>query len=583
MSNHIRHKLNSSTELELADINTEETSLKNIDPNLDNSISNVKILTVNESYIPSLRALGTNLRNLTVLKIPHCGVRDLDGLSMCQNIKEIYLPFNEIVTIASIMFLTKLEVVDFESNNIASISEIDYLSILSNLKLLIFLNNPITEHSNYKEVIQQNVPNLHVLDDDQQNSSLKEEISSGKGQKKQETLKKQVKDFEKISNELSCGPNLLYSSKIPTRPQTAFPLGRNNNTNFTIKKNNNNTSTCDLTTYRESQSPLSKVILTNSNSMSSGYSQLTTGNIMAGSAARSLRSRDSSKLTNRTKSAKSSGPVNVESTVNGSGTGPGSTNILTFSGKASNSGTNTDDLGYIRPNLEEQKALFEKRYGLEQFKFKSGDRPATSYNNRSKTSLGTNLNHHQSSSHKVGSNGDTSKKLQNGNELDVDVVERELANVEDETDALLRELQEWRVQHHSVLENIKKTPKPNEPLQLEKHVMQPIPPKKHYEAARISQPPSTSQNTSSISTSISDPSNPNNYPIKALPPRSPEDSASSSKKISSARMRQFQRRSNQHKSSQSKQSSRDRSLTIEKPIINANDSATTSPQQLVNN
>ena len=58
MSNHIRQQMNSSTELDLADINTEETSLKNIDPNLDATIKKIKILTVNESYIPSLRALG---------------------------------------------------------------------------------------------------------------------------------------------------------------------------------------------------------------------------------------------------------------------------------------------------------------------------------------------------------------------------------------------------------------------------------------------------------------------------------------------------------------------------------------------
>jgi len=353
------------------------------------------------------------------------------------------------------------------------------------------LNNPITEHENYKELIKQNVPSLQLLDDEQQNSGLKQEISSKK--RKPESLKKQVRDFEKIS---SFAPNNLLHSSV--RPKTAAA---------------------------------SSVSL----NMSSGYSQLTTGGIMAGNAARSLRSRGkgvgaTSLASSMSTSLLSSSVSTSTSTSTPKGPHTSETNILTISG------TNTDDLNYIRPNIDDQKKMFNKRYGLK------GDagRPATSYNTRSRTTL-----------YRPNSKGDFD-------------VERELATVEDETDALLRELQEWRVQHNNVLEGIKNTPKPDHLLKLEKHVMQPIPPKAKSNSAP--------KGPYEVPSKPSPPPGPSTS--KMLPPKSPDDS---SKKISSARMRQFQRRSRQHATNQSRER-----MTIEQPIMpNGKNSLSTSPQQAV--
>lgn len=96
------------------------------------------------------------------------------------------------------------------------------------------------------------------------------------------------------------------------------------------------------------------------------------------------------------------------------------------------------------------------------------------------------------------------------------------------------------------------------------------------EAVRLSSPQSTSS-TEGVSAYRA-------HGVNALPPKSPDsqNSISGTKRISNARMRQFQRRSNQHKKNHA---SRDRSdrMTIEQPMISGGAKANTSPQQMVNN
>jgi Leucine-rich repeat (LRR) protein len=149
------------TEISLVDLNTEETSLHN----LGKDVTKIQILTINDSYVPSLRALSSNLRSLQVLKIPNCGIADIDGLAICKQLKEVYLPFNEITSLASLMFLTNLEIIDLESNFIDGISELDYLSCLSNVKLLNLSNNPVCGLEMYEEKIYGHLGSLAMLDD----------------------------------------------------------------------------------------------------------------------------------------------------------------------------------------------------------------------------------------------------------------------------------------------------------------------------------------------------------------------------------------------------------------------------------
>jgi hypothetical protein len=588
-NNNIKCEMNSSTELELSDINTEETSLKNIDKNLEDSIAKAKILSVSESYIPSLRALGSHLRNLTVLKIPHCGVRDLDGLSMCSNIKEIYLPFNEIVTIASIMFLTKLEVIDFESNNISNIHEIDYLSILCNLKLLIFLNNPIADDPTYLPKIKKNVPDLNLLDDTKFNLGLKEEIEANKknmsedvagpssstlkmSESPKKTLnirqinKNQNQDFQ-FNKQIEDFKHLMGSpSKLPIqRPQTAFVSPTRSYGGGSPGKS-----------YRESPADLLK------SSINSGYSQLTTGKVMVGSAARSLRGRGKGSSTGVDSSVNTADILNLddgnlrekkEKTKNFKDEPDfdSQPNSRPGTSSSTNSGTNTNDLNYTRPNI--QKLMDMRKLHQEQQK----QRPATSYHSRrqpyekSKTTLESFsrdlANSRQSIDSDVYSQSSPLKKVTNGKGSGMrNSIEEQLADVEYETDALLKDLKEWRVEHDTTLKNLKS--KFNQPDDMEKQVLRPIPPTRKPDFERTS--------TMSSEGSEHPMSRPNTKP--RTPENGDHENPVQPHKPSNARMRQFQRRVAQHKS----KSSRDR-MSIEKPILSNSTSPNTSPQQVVHN
>ena len=66
---------------------------------------------------------------------------------------------------ASLMFLTNLEIIDLESNFIDGISELDYLSILSKVKLLNLSNNPVCDLELYEEKIYGHLGSLTMLDD----------------------------------------------------------------------------------------------------------------------------------------------------------------------------------------------------------------------------------------------------------------------------------------------------------------------------------------------------------------------------------------------------------------------------------
>jgi len=367
---------NGVTEISLVDLNTEDTSLNN----LGKDVTKIEILTINDSYVPTLRALSSNLRALQVLKIPNCGVKDLDGLSICQNLREIYLPFNEITTIASIMFLTNLEIVDFESNFIDGAQELDYLSILGKLKLLNLANNPVCDLPNYRETIYSHAPNLQILDDGaydcasscSSRSSSHSRNSSRPGSRRGSELKHQVREMEESVSLVQeiCDDNNRQEQQSSMFFPPVVPSGMVHRPKTTI----GGYRTGRPSTARPSSSRGSRGQPQNDlrSSMSSGYSDLTTGAVMVGSAARSLKSRNKAQL-----------------------------------------------------------SALQKQSDME------AQRPQTS------------------SGFRRNSNNISPVKQVHRPDSQDGTVDSQLTQVEDETDALLRELQEWRVQHEKALADIK--------------------------------------------------------------------------------------------------------------------------------
>ncbi|DBB04135.1 TPA: Leucine-rich repeat-containing protein 56 [Trebouxia sp. C0004] len=69
-----------------------ETSLSS----LGEKMPLLRELKLNNSALNSVRDLGSRLRHLQVLWVPHCGLTGLDGLNALPSLKELYAAFNQI-------------------------------------------------------------------------------------------------------------------------------------------------------------------------------------------------------------------------------------------------------------------------------------------------------------------------------------------------------------------------------------------------------------------------------------------------------------------------------------------------------
>ena len=91
-------------------VDTSETSLGNFGIYLPN----LKQLKLNGSHVPRIRDLGTSLIHLRVLWLSRSSLVDLDGIPTLNNLRELYLAYNEINDISPCSMLENLECLDLE-------------------------------------------------------------------------------------------------------------------------------------------------------------------------------------------------------------------------------------------------------------------------------------------------------------------------------------------------------------------------------------------------------------------------------------------------------------------------------------
>jgi hypothetical protein len=123
-------------------------------------------LRLNNSRIPSIRDISTNLKNLRFLSLAHCQITSLDGICTLSNsLEELYLAFNHITDISELIGLANVRVLDLEENAIARLADVELLSCCTHLKALTLLGNPASEAESYRDDVRQLLPNLLYLDE----------------------------------------------------------------------------------------------------------------------------------------------------------------------------------------------------------------------------------------------------------------------------------------------------------------------------------------------------------------------------------------------------------------------------------
>ncbi|KAI9343574.1 hypothetical protein BDR26DRAFT_858353 [Obelidium mucronatum] len=117
---------------------------------VDTRLTSISIIgtrfKLNNSYIPSIRDLGSGYSNLTVLWMARCSLTEVDGISSSLvNLKELYLANNEIFDISSIGMLDDLQVLDLEGNQIVDFEQIEQLALCNSLVELSLEGNPVSK------------------------------------------------------------------------------------------------------------------------------------------------------------------------------------------------------------------------------------------------------------------------------------------------------------------------------------------------------------------------------------------------------------------------------------------------------
>ena len=203
------------------EVNTKETTLGNFGKYLPS----LKQLTLNNSFIPSIRDIGTSFHQLTTLVLSKCHLSDVDGIATIQNLVKLDISCNNVNDISPVSFLDELKEFDASENFIAEIEQIDYLSLVPELVNLNVLGNPLchsfADTRLFRDHVLSKLPNLQKLNNE---DCSKTPVQSSSDASSQSTVvevnneqdasfirnKPHVTDFKE--------PTLRSSSIAPKRP-----------------------------------------------------------------------------------------------------------------------------------------------------------------------------------------------------------------------------------------------------------------------------------------------------------------------------------------------------------------------------
>ena len=141
-------------------------------------LTNLIYLKLNDSYIHGINDLGTNFRNLKIIQMNNCKLKDLGGLVCFEHLEVFEAKNNQISDLIELEMCMSLKKLDLENNLVEKIQNIYFLSSLDGLIYLNLLKNPI---KNYEDKIKNLLPNLKELNIP--NNDLCDEHYNGKNNK----------------------------------------------------------------------------------------------------------------------------------------------------------------------------------------------------------------------------------------------------------------------------------------------------------------------------------------------------------------------------------------------------------------
>ena len=124
-------------------------------------LTNLKFLKLNDSFIQSIEDLGSNFKNLKILQINNCKLKDLSGIICFEQLEILEAKNNEISDLIELEMSSSIKKLNLENNLIENDENIYFLSSLENLEYVNLLGNPI---KNYENKLKELLPNLKEID-----------------------------------------------------------------------------------------------------------------------------------------------------------------------------------------------------------------------------------------------------------------------------------------------------------------------------------------------------------------------------------------------------------------------------------
>uniref|UniRef100_A0A7S4QSP7 Uncharacterized protein n=1 Tax=Ditylum brightwellii TaxID=49249 RepID=A0A7S4QSP7_9STRA len=118
-------------------------------------------LILDNSLIPSLRDLCTNMNTLRMISMSNVGLQDLDGISVLSGLSELRLSNNRIKDLTPLALHESLQILDLSHNALVDINSFELLGTCTLLHSLDLRGNPIARGApNYRQIVCYHIPQV---------------------------------------------------------------------------------------------------------------------------------------------------------------------------------------------------------------------------------------------------------------------------------------------------------------------------------------------------------------------------------------------------------------------------------------
>ena len=196
-------------------------------------LTNLKFLKLNDSFIQSIEDLGSNFKNLKILQINNCKLKDLTGIICFEQLEILEAKNNEISDLIELEMSSSIKKLNLENNLIENEQNIYFLSSLEDLEYINLLGNPI---KNYEKKLQELLPNLKEI-------NIQKDICDEIDIYNNNIINDDNKKLNNKNEDLKESINTFNSNTESTKVSTSIDLKKSESAetdNVEIVDNNNN-------------------------------------------------------------------------------------------------------------------------------------------------------------------------------------------------------------------------------------------------------------------------------------------------------------------------------------------------------